>query len=483
MTDSRFDFKIIQGAMGIGVAGWRLAKAVSELGQLGVVSGTGLAVVLARRLQAGDPGGHMRRALEKFPVRGVAERVLQRYFVSGGIGEGEKFRLTPLPQLELGAALTELTVVANWAEVYLAKEDHDGVVGIEYMENVQTPTLASLYGAMLAGVDYVLMGSGMPVFVPGVLERIAQGVPTELALEVTGQDEGQAGPEWQKFVSEFSPVKFWGSVGEVPEVKRPAFLAMVGSAELAAALWKKADGRIDGFVIEAAKREGGREDNLDERIAAEAEKMREMGMPFYLGGDYGEPGKLVLALSEGARGVRVETAFAFCQESGVEEDLKRRMIEKCLAQSEEGGEVLAEAWPSPVSWPYEVLELEVAGPVSQETPAHKGGAEGHGGARTCDLGFMRELYRKDDGTIGYRCPGEPVDKYLQKGGKIEDTVGRKCVCNAMFATIGLGKAREAGVQGVLVTADRKVDVAPYLAGSGLSYTAADVVAEFLGERE
>jgi nitronate monooxygenase len=34
--------KIIQGGMGVGVSNWRLAQAVSKLGQLGVVSGTAL---------------------------------------------------------------------------------------------------------------------------------------------------------------------------------------------------------------------------------------------------------------------------------------------------------------------------------------------------------------------------------------------------------------------------------------------------------
>ena len=58
---------IIQGGMGAGVSNWRLAQAVSRLGQLGVVSGTALDQILARRLQDGDPGGHMRRGLDAFP--------------------------------------------------------------------------------------------------------------------------------------------------------------------------------------------------------------------------------------------------------------------------------------------------------------------------------------------------------------------------------------------------------------------------------
>ena len=41
---------IIQGGMGVGVSDWRLARAVAQLGQVGVVSGALLAVVFARRL-------------------------------------------------------------------------------------------------------------------------------------------------------------------------------------------------------------------------------------------------------------------------------------------------------------------------------------------------------------------------------------------------------------------------------------------------
>ena len=46
--------------MGAGVSSWRLARVVSRLGQLGVVSGTALDQILVRRLQAGDPDGQVR---------------------------------------------------------------------------------------------------------------------------------------------------------------------------------------------------------------------------------------------------------------------------------------------------------------------------------------------------------------------------------------------------------------------------------------
>ena len=64
--------------MGVAVSNWRLANAVSRAGQLGVVSGSGMDTVLVRRLQDGDPEGHMRRAMEHFPIPRVADEVLRR---------------------------------------------------------------------------------------------------------------------------------------------------------------------------------------------------------------------------------------------------------------------------------------------------------------------------------------------------------------------------------------------------------------------
>ena len=55
--------RIIQGGMGVGVSNWRLANAVSRLGQLGVVSGTALDALLVRRLA--DEFGHVIEARDK----------------------------------------------------------------------------------------------------------------------------------------------------------------------------------------------------------------------------------------------------------------------------------------------------------------------------------------------------------------------------------------------------------------------------------
>jgi NAD(P)H-dependent flavin oxidoreductase YrpB (nitropropane dioxygenase family) len=51
------------------------------------------------------------------------------------------------------------------------------MVGINLLEKVQMPTLASLYGAMLAGVDVVLMGAGIPTQIAGILDKLSNHEP------------------------------------------------------------------------------------------------------------------------------------------------------------------------------------------------------------------------------------------------------------------------------------------------------------------
>lgn len=113
---------IIQGGMGVGVSGWRLARAVASTGQLGVVSGVALDTLMARLLQLGDSGGHVRRALTDFPYPLVAERIVERYYIEGGIERDAPFRLVPKVTLAPGRPGLELAVAANFVEVFLAKE-------------------------------------------------------------------------------------------------------------------------------------------------------------------------------------------------------------------------------------------------------------------------------------------------------------------------------------------------------------------------
>jgi len=463
-------FRIIQGGMGVGVSGWPLARAVARRGQLGVVSGTGLAVVLTRRLEAGDPDGHVRRGLAAFPIPAMAQRVLDRYYVPGGKAPTESFSLSAMPQIHPSKAWLELTVLANFVEVYLAKEGHDGVVGVNYLEKLQIPTLPSLFGAMLAGVDYVLMGAGIPRFIPGALDALAAGQPAELKVDV----EDAAADE--HFACRFDPTDFLGA--PAPLLKRPKFLAVISSATLAMTLARKSNGHVDGFVIEGATAGGHNapprgQTSLNDRGEpiyglrddVDMDKVRALGLPFWMAGGYADPGRLADALAMGAEGIQVGTAFGFCAESSITPELKRRAIEL----SRDGKtDVYTDRRASPTGFPFKVARI--AGTLS-DAPVYKNRV------RICDVGYLRRAYRRPDGTVGYRCPAEPVANYVAKGGLAEDTEGRTCLCNSLFATIGLSQVQTGGlVELALVTAgDDAARLSRFVEDGQDSYTADEVI--------
>ena len=462
--------------MGVAVSGWKLARTISRLGQLGVVSGTGLAIILARNLQLGDLDGRLRHALHQFPIPAVAARVLAKYFIPGGKAPAGPFKNAALPTLQPGAALVELTVAANFVEVFLAKEGHDGLVGINFLEKIQLPTLPSLYGAMLAQVDYVLMGAGIPRSIPGALDRLADGEPAQLKIDVLGALPGE------EFLSTFDPRAF--SDGRLPAAKRPQFLGIVASATLAMTLAKKANGRVDGFVVEGDTAGGHNapprgplqlnasgEPVYGERDVVDLEKIRALGLPFWLAGSYGRPGRLTDALRLGAVGVQVGTAFAFCNESGLRPDLKHRAIQLSRAGA---ARVFTDPIASPTGFPFKVVQME--GTLSDA---------GTYAARTriCDLGYLRHLYRKPDGTPGYRCPAEPVEDFVKKGGTVADAQGRKCLCNGLVANIGLSQVRSEQEQelALMTAGDDVANIAQFLEPGCDTYTAADVLRHLLDE--
>jgi nitronate monooxygenase len=461
---------IIQGGMGVAVSGWPLARAVSNSGQLGVVSGTALAVVLARRLQLGDAGGELRRALARFPIPAIAARVLADYFIAGGKLPAAPSKLTPMPTLRPRRELVELTIVANFVEVFLAKEGHQGPVGVNYLEKIQLPTLPSIYGAMLAGVDYILMGAGIPRAIPGALDLLAQGQSATLPIDVQGALPGE------KTTITFDPRDFWGA--SAPQLKRPRFLGIVASATLALTLAKKASGRVDGFVVEGSTAGGHNapprgllqlttegEPLYGPRDIPELDKIRALGLPFWLAGGFGGPGRLAEATSLGAAGIQVGTPFAFCEESGIHPELKRQAI----ALSRLGqARVFTDPVASPTGFPFKVAQLE----NTLSNAAHY-----HARRRICDLGYLRHLYRRADGTIGYRCPAEPLEQYRRKGGAAQETLGRKCICNGLPATVGLPQARNNGLNELplLTAGDDLAHLAQFLSPDRDSFTAADVL--------
>jgi nitronate monooxygenase len=466
---------IIQGGMGVAVSSWRLAGAVSSRGQLGVVSGTGIDAVVARRLQLGDPGGHLRKAFDAFPIPGVAARVWDRHFIKGGKAAGARYKSKALSSIEMPRRLLDLIVLSNFSEVYLARLGHAGPVGINLLEKVQLPNLASLFGAMLAKVDVVLMGAGIPRSIPAILDRFSAGEPAELRIDVAGALPGEG------FQSRFDPRNYWPE--GVTSLVRPIFLAIVSSATLAMTLARKSAGKVDGFVVEGSTAGGHNapprgpmtldaagEPVYGPRDTPDLEQIRALGLPFWLGGSYADSKKLKQAIALGAQGIQVGTAFAFCEESGLSPELKKSV----LRASREGSvRVVTDPYASPTGFPFKVLQLEGTVSSAEEFSSRE---------RVCDLGYLRQCYREEDGSIGYRCPGEPLEDYLRKGGSEADTVGRKCVCNGLVSAVGYGQVlHRGGIEPSLVTAgDDAGDICRFLRPGHDDYSAGDVIDSLLG---
>ena len=465
---------IIQGGMGAGVSNWRLAQAVSSQGQLGVVSGTALDQILVRRLQDGDPGFHMRRGLDAFPFPALAEPIWQKYFIPGGRAPNTPYRNAPQHAKDNPYDVTALCIVSNFVEVYLARQGHSNPVGINYLEKIQTANLPCIYGAMLAGVGYVLMGAGIPLKIPGVLDRLTQHLPTEYALHVAGALDTDDN------LMRFNPLDFIPAPQSA--LRRPKFLSIVSSNTLATTMLRKANGRVDGFIIEMPSAGGHNapprgklqlsetgEPIYTERDHVDLAKLRELNVPFWLAGSFGRAEKLREALAEGAAGVQVGTAFEFADESGLDSNLKKAILTQVI---DGWVQPFTDPLASPTGFPFKVVNLE--GTDVQPEPYTQR-------PRICDLGFLRQPYRTEEGTIGYRCPSEPLSLFLSKGGNIADTVGRKCLCNALLANIGQAQVRGSHhIEPPLVTAGDDLNyVASFLQEDKNSYSAADVIAALL----
>lgn len=467
---------IIQGGMGIGVSHWGLAQAVARTGQLGVVSGTALATVLARRLQEGDPAGDLRRALAACPLPSAVQRIRDRYYVAGGLPPDKPYQATPLYSTQPAPALLELTLVAAFVEVFLAKEGHDGPVGINLLEKIQLPTLPTLYGAMLAGVDYVIMGAGIPRAIPAVLDAFAAGQPAELRIDVAELPAAlePASPPPSPVTVSLSPAAYAGA----RPLRRPHFLAVVSSAAVALTLARKASGQVDGFIIEGSTAGGHnappRGGALDPdgaplygpRDEVDLSAIRALGRPFWLAGSWAHPDKLKQARELGAQGVQLGTVFAFCAESGMTPAFKVAVMQQDTVTLTTDGQA------SPTGMPFKVVGL----PDTLSEPAVYDERE-----RRCDLGYLRQAYRQSDGGIGYRCPAEPAEDYVRKGGREGDTMGRKCLCNGLLGTIGLGQRLADGRRepAILTAGTDLKELARDFAPPSTPYTVDDVL-RFMG---
>lgn len=436
--------EIIQGGMGIAVSNWNLAGKVAAAGELGIVSGTVIGPTVARRLQEGDFDGVMRESLEDFPDHEIADNIIKTYFQPDGHEEGKPYKAVPMIDARQHDKAIKLNMAATFAEIRAAQNlakklgAHAGKIGINFLTKLQPPTPSSLMGAMLAEPDCIIMGAGIPDEIAKALNDLYDGRSISLKLDVTGAKN--------KHYLDFDPHKY-PLLRDAPK-SRPVFLPIVASNTLAK-WFARSDTLPDGFVIEGPTAGGHNAPPRNKKILDEngdpiygekdivnLKELAEIGLPFWLAGSYGNPEGLIAARNEGAIGIQAGSAFALCIDSGMSKNKRDFLVDKAM----NGGiDIKTDFKASPTGFPFKVASMP--GTLSENEVYEER-------ERVCDIGYLREAYaiEKPDGkeAIGYRCASEPVEDYLRKGGELEATIGRKCLCNGLMSTIGLGQIRPDG---------------------------------------
>lgn len=504
--------ELIQGGMGVYVSKWQLASAVARerLGvTAGTVSGTGLDVVHTRLLQLGDPGGHTRRALEAFDSRfqvGIGKRIIDRYHIPGGKEPNRAFKLTPIQsvktldgsreippwtegstpiELTIDEGIIELLVACGFAEVWLAKEGHTGIILINFLMKMDLPLMYLLYGAILAGVDGVVIGAGNPAAMPAIVTGLARHQRVDLDVKVLYQGSGES------FRLIFDPGLIAdGRLTQQP-VTRPTFLAIVSHTELVQVLAGMGEGAPDGFIIEHNTAGGHnanpmgmlKKDELGQPIYGDADEpdmaiIAALGIPFWLAGGNDSAARLAAAKAIGARGIQLGSIFALADESGLTADYR----DAILARLQDGDDaaLVRTATYSPTGFAFKVVQLP--GTVADDKVYQQR-------RRVCDIGGLtqRVLSKPDEDGVRHllrRCPAESVEAFVAKRGLEFKTTGIRCLCNGLLTTVGLGQMRRVNgdwaEEPAVVTLGNNLEGIRRLSQNGKKhYQAAEVVRDIL----
>jgi nitronate monooxygenase len=449
--------KIIQGGMGVNISSPRLARAVSMASKpgretMGTISGVTLEKVMLRKLQQGGSDADLIiDVLEKFPYRQRAIKIINAYYKKPQKG-------IPVISVTPSNFLIWCIICANYTWVKLAKQGHSNPISINYLEKISMSHLYSIFGAMLAEVDFITMGAGIPFDIPKVILSYCEGKTATYKIPVYGSED---------FEMFFNPNAFCEE--GVPKLKRPGFIPIISSNVLGTMLKKRLpEGSISGFVVEEPTAGGHNAPprnkiNYGEKDVVDYSQIAELGLPFWIAGSYASPKKLKEVISLGASGIQAGSIFALSNESGMMDEIRKQIRTKGFNGKLE---VRTDMKISPTGFPFKVVELENTASESEIYESRK---------RICDQCALVTLYQKENGSIGYRCPSEPVEDYVSKGGKIEDTYQRGCVCNGLITTAGLRLPDEDYEPPIVTLGDNVVFLRHLMKHEDDSYCASDAI--------
>jgi NAD(P)H-dependent flavin oxidoreductase YrpB (nitropropane dioxygenase family) len=389
--------------------------------------------------------------------------------------------------LKLDDELIELLIATGFAEVWLAKEGHSGKIFINFLNKIEPPLIYVLYGAMLAGVDGVIVGAGNPDGLPAVCRQLAQHRAVEHEISVLYRETGEA------FMLAFDPSAVAGGRLAAQPLATPAFLAIVSLEDLVKVLAESSSAPPDGFIIEHHTAGGHNanpvgplvRDKLGQPIygvkdEADLAAIRAVGIPFWLAGGYGSQARLQAARAAGANGVQVGTVFALAEESGMKPEYRSAIL-AALKSGVDDADLVRTTVFSPTGFSFKVVQLHDTLSDNDVYADRR---------RICDIGMLQQrgLSKADEHgqrLMFHRCPAGPIETYIKQRGLERNTDERRCLCNGLLACVGLGQVKEIHGEVVeepaIVTLGNHLDGVRRLSRQGqVHYRVEDVVADILG---
>jgi NAD(P)H-dependent flavin oxidoreductase YrpB (nitropropane dioxygenase family) len=268
-----------------------------------------------------------------------------------------------------------------------------------------------------------------------VLDAIASGGIPRYRVIVEGSKNGTE-------TISFNPNSFFNK--KLPELKRPKFLPIVSTDVLATLMTKRLPANsIRGFVVEkptagghnAPPRAKGVFDETGQPVYGSKDEvcfknLESLNIPFWIAGSLASPEGLAEAHALGAVGIQAGSIFALSENSGMKSAYRLEM--RRLGYE---GKLVIRTDPkaSPTGFPFKVAQLNGTQSDSVVYDKRK---------RICDLSALLVPYKLSETKIGFRCSSEPILDYLRKGGKLEDAVGARCLCNGLFSAAGFGNPDE-----------------------------------------
>jgi NAD(P)H-dependent flavin oxidoreductase YrpB (nitropropane dioxygenase family) len=438
----------------------------------------------------------------------IGRKICARYFIEGGKEPAARFKNAPMqivqPQngrhviplpihnaepvaLALDEEIIELLIATAFAEVWLAKEGHVGRIFINFLNKIELPLIYAMYGAMLAGVDGVIVGAGNPDGLPAIRSQLANHAAVTNDLSVLYREGGEI------FTVPFNPGQVaGGKLTRVP-LRPPAFLAIVSLESLVQALTQSQSEAPDGFIIEhhtAGGHNAGpmgplRTDEKGQPVysvedEADLAAIDAVGKPFWLAGGYGSRARLEAARAAGAVGVQAGSVFALAQESGLQATYRSAILDALKRETDDVA-LVQTTLVSPTGFPFKVVQLQGTLADDEVFAARP---------RVCDIGLLQQrgLSKPDaDGTrrLFQRCPAAPVAGFVSRRGLARNTEDRRCLCNGLLACVGLGQVSlqqgELVEEPAIVTLGNHLDGIRRLSRQGQTpYWARDVVVDILG---